>query len=131
MNSELYQKLFDKLDSLSAIRKDLTLWCEVYSNEYDTYHYFLYQEYTWYEHITVTQCISHIPTIERWNEWELEIIWHQPVLTDCLKAINESSTYVIERINWIYDLAKKWNYNFPLLSEQSDELGEYLLTLLV
>lgn len=135
MNSELYQQLFNKLDSLSAIRKDLTFWCEViltstwWSNKRGAIleinkHYSKYLSKSW--------ILSNNNANRRFKQsWEIkEIIWHPPVLTDCLKAIDESSIYIIERIILTYDLAKKWDLSKPLLSDQSDELGEYLLTLL-
>lgn len=60
-----------------------------------------------------------------------EQIWmyESPVLSDCVKAIIDIQWYTFW-FDYQYTLSKDWNLSKPLLSEQSDELGEYLLTLL-
>lgn len=62
-----------------------------------------------------------------------KIIGHPPVLSDCIKA-NMSSDHtakfnptVSEECHWIVN---GWDMSKPLLSDQSDELGEKLLKLL-
>lgn len=135
MNSKLYKQLFNKLDSLWAIRKDLTFGCEVilistwWTNRRAIIleinkHYSKYLSKSW--------ILSNNNANRRFKQsWEIkEIIWQPPVLSDCIKAIKKSSKHIVEKINWIYDLVKKWDNNKPLLSDQSDELGKYLLTLL-
>lgn len=115
MNSELYKKLFNKLDSLGAIRKDLTFGCE-YIVPWDTS-----------LHVHISKDTAMLPN---WVTYPTlkpkKIFWHPPVLSDCLKAINKWKFWIplATTVLMECDLSK------PLLSDQSDELGEYLLTLL-
>lgn len=130
MNSTLYQKLFDKLDSLSAIRKDLTLWCEIVTAECNDWCCWIEE---WLIGDKYWECEKEI-THYIWTRYDVHIIdvkWHPPVYTDCIHWI-----IIADHTDWRYykdntfELLSDWNLSKPFLSEQSDELGEYLLTLL-
>lgn len=131
MNTELYQQLFNKLDSLWAIRKDLTFWCEVqYGDDWKIKFVSLENDdenIVWL--YTRTNNITWIEDLE-----DYKIIWHPPIYTDVIDWVNEATKewmYLRDTAEKVlYEIISKWDLSKPLLSDQSDELGEYLLTLL-
>lgn len=127
MKTELYQKLFTRMDELGAIRKDLSLGCEIETCECNDWccgieEWVVGEKYwkcTW-------EKTSYI-----WAKFEINVMsvkWHPPVLSDCI--------YAIERIvsnrhwHWEYLANVYWDFRKPYLHQQSDELGEKLFTLL-
>lgn len=117
MNQELYNKLFARMDELGAIRKDLSLGCNVWEDYI----------YVWSEHYDWMDAAGFLHDDCSDDD---EVIWHPPVLSDCNGAI-----YTIEKkqkSNWsaVLYFAEKWDNSKPYLHQQSDELGEKLFELL-
>lgn len=133
MEAKLYNQLFNKLDSLSAVRKDLTLWCEITTCECNDWCCWIEEWVIWEKYwICEWWKTSYI-----WTSFSVNIIevkWHPPIYTDVIDWVNEATKewmYLRDTAEKVlYEIISKWNLSKPLLSEQSDELGEYLLTLL-
>ena len=111
------------MDELGAIRKDLSLGCEIED--------FLKRKYI---------CIDNKTCSNRWTSfsisWKEIIIWHPPILSDCMSALyarlqlfdtyeqDQNCEKLLESFPYNYDYSK------PYLHQQLDELGEKLLSLL-
>lgn len=136
MQAELYNKLFARLDELGAIRKDLTNWCEIkwspcwyISKEKQSVIFSKDIDYNEQD-----KCIYNNDGYREFND--CEIVWHPPVLSDCMLAIKKilptkwywDSTIESEFIGT--DLEVDWDYLKPYLPSQSDELWEKLFELL-
>lgn len=120
MKTELYQKLFTRMDELGVVRKDLTFGCKVKQWNY----LWSGRKSYWKNAVWVNEDLWMVLD----NYSDNEIIWHPPVLSDCI--------YAIERIvsnrhwHWEYLANVYWDFRKPYLNQQSDELGEKLLKLL-
>jgi hypothetical protein len=119
MNKELYNKLFSRMEELNAIRKDLSFGCEV--SWYPTSHestipYIIRIDWTrYYENGALNQFQDEIL-------YNAEIIWHPPILSDCIYALKVNS-----RQTWIDLILRMYDYSKPYLRDQKDHFGEQLL----
>lgn len=81
---------------------------------------------------------------EKDDNWEKrwKIIGHPPILSDVFTAISNTKgrdcyweieydkDWCYVELGYFEKIAQRWNLNEPLLKNQSDELGEYLISLL-
>lgn len=125
MQVELYNKLFARMDELGAIRKDLSLGCEIETCECNDWccgieEWVVGEKYwkcTW-------EKTSYI-----WAKFEINVMsvkWHPPVLSDCIRWCES----VFPWSRWYTMTQAMWDFRKPHLHQQSDELGEKLFTLL-
>lgn len=143
MKTELYNKIFERMDELGAVRKDLTFGCNVIlkstgwtSKKAKVIMYF---DKTW-----AWKFVGNWDVILTTNErnrrfkqsWEVsEIIGHPPVLSDCIKIASiwdytkdiYDNDWVMVECNWWFE---KWDCSKPYLLDQSDELWEKILSLI-
>lgn len=134
MNQELYNKLFARMDSLGAIRKDLSFGCEVswlptthesstrFKMKIDTIHHYdnesLYREAFGYSDEVLMKC---------------EVVGHPPILSDCILWYEEALQRNPFEKNTVLDidnLLREWELSKPYLHQQSDELWDKLFELL-
>ena len=124
MKTELYQKLFTRMDELGAIRNDITLWCEVIA---DWCKKIMVSDPEYDELITSNWSLQYNYYVKAQEDMDIaieEIIGHPPILSDCISAIK------IGRKEWCIAQDTLWDTSNPYLHQQSDELGEKLFTLL-
>ena len=130
------------MEELNAIRKDLSFGCEVII----TYKTLQHKEMGWDDYEIMASvdekfiCITKDYFMDLYWEvyhlnrmgsddipWDItEIIWHPPVLSDCIRAIELKNKD--DDISLSVGIASIWNTNFPFLKEQSDRLWSILLT---
>ena len=127
MNQELYQKLFARMDSLGAIRNDITMWCEVIA---DGDKKIMVSDPEYDELITSNWSLQYNYYVKAQEDMDVaidEVIWHPPVLSDCIKALCLNRIWREDVTGFCYEY---WNESEPYLHQQTDELWEKLLTLL-
>jgi len=87
MNQELYNKLFVRMDELGAIRKDLSLGCEIETCECNDWCCGIEE---WVIGEKYWKCVWE-KTSYIWAKFEINVMsvkWHPPVLSDCINAIH-------------------------------------------
>lgn len=129
MKAEIYNELFEKLESLWAIRDDTTNWCRVKVYLSDYYRtWTILDEVNWRYRVKPDDYNYQTSDFE---SYDLTIIWHEPILTDCIQAIfeiNHIDTATQKREIW--KLAFNYDYSRPYLKDQLDDLWIKLLSLL-
>lgn len=128
MNTDLYESIFTKMDSLWAIRKDISFWCEILYNE---------NKHLWFpdrteiivhsfndRKTTISENLMRLDEID--TSCIVSIIWHPPILSDCIFAIWENCTIDCP----IDSILNNWYIQTPLLKDQSNELWKKLLLLI-
>ncbi len=130
METELYNKIFARMYELGAIRKDLSLGCEIETCECNDW-------CCWIEDGVIGQkywvCIWE-KTSYIWAKFPINILsvkGHPPVLSDCIQWLCFVFKWEYDYEFSVYELVSKWYYKKPYLHQQSDELGEKLLLLLL